>query len=165
MGMNFDDIPFLWAVEKRALCLNLSGFQLVKEEEGGKESERQRRSGRDGEEDRLSELHDHILLHIMKFINTREAIPTCVLSRILTLSPRTLAAILNGLSNLVTMEIQPPCFVRLESFKMKRSQHSISDEKVNRVADYLLQNSPLTRVAVVKSYIPYSMRSYLGFNI
>jgi len=39
-------------------------------------SERDRKE----ERDRLSDLHDSILLHIMKFLNTEQAVQTCVLS-------------------------------------------------------------------------------------
>ncbi|RDY11105.1 hypothetical protein CR513_04274, partial [Mucuna pruriens] len=48
---------------------------------------------------------------------------------------------LNDLSNLATMKIQPPCFV-VENQKE-------TNEEVNRVGEYPLQNSPLTKVAVI----------------
>ncbi|RDX98704.1 putative F-box/LRR-repeat protein, partial [Mucuna pruriens] len=47
------------------------------------EMKRQRASGRDSKEerDRLSELSDCVLLHIMKFMDTRYAVQTCILSK------------------------------------------------------------------------------------
>ncbi|TKY60857.1 putative F-box/FBD/LRR-repeat protein [Spatholobus suberectus] len=82
----------------------------------------------------------------------------------LTLSTHTLNVILKHL-NLATMEIQPPpCFVRLESLKMKMRPYKIPNEAVKRIVKYLLQNSPLTRVAVIDCWKSktYSMVDYLG---
>ncbi|KAL5122133.1 hypothetical protein HKD37_02G002997 [Glycine soja] len=66
--------------------------------------------------------------------------------KILTLSSCTLELILKVR---YFMRTQPPCFVRLESLKVKMNPYvEICDEEVNRVVECLLQNSPLTGVAV-----------------
>lgn len=55
------------------------------------------------------------------------------------------------------METQPPCFARLESLKVIMVDTSmISNEAVNRMVQYLLQYSPLTRVVVTKGWKLYS---------
>ncbi|XP_020220199.2 uncharacterized protein LOC109803158 [Cajanus cajan] len=83
----------------------------------------------------------------------------------LTLSTRTLARMHEDLSS--QMKIQPPWFVRLESFKIKNDPSSkISNEQVHRmekrVAEYLLQNSPISIVPILRNLLPYSMHDYLG---
>jgi len=64
------------------------------------------------------------------------------------------------------MRTQPLCFVRLESLKVKmNSCLTISDEEVNRVIEYLLHNSPMSRVChkllKLKLY-QYHLLNYLG---
>ncbi|RDY02710.1 F-box/FBD/LRR-repeat protein, partial [Mucuna pruriens] len=67
--------------------------------------------------------------------------------KIMTLSLRALGTILQDLSNPVSMSTVPPCFVQLKSLKVKKESFvDISDEQVNRAAEYLLQNSPLARI-------------------
>ncbi|KAG5041706.1 hypothetical protein GLYMA_05G234400v4 [Glycine max] len=65
----------------------------------------------------------------------------------------TLSSHIKDLSSLTATKIQPPCFVRLESLKMKKvlPWNMISDDEVKTITEYLLQNSPLTcRVGVIK---------------
>ncbi|XP_012567365.1 putative F-box protein At1g58310 [Cicer arietinum] len=67
--------------------------------------------------------------------------------QIMTLSSSTLK-ILNVLST--SMISQLPCFVRLESLKLKmKSSSNISDEKVSRIVEFLLQKSPLAKVEMI----------------
>ncbi|WVZ25514.1 hypothetical protein V8G54_004058 [Vigna mungo] len=57
--------------------------------------------------------------------------------------------ILYDVQNLDTMEIQSPCFVRLESLKIVIvTPHRVFDEGVNIMVRHLLQNSTITTVAV-----------------
>ncbi|KAH1138071.1 hypothetical protein GYH30_027898 [Glycine max] len=71
----------------------------------------------------------------------------------LTLSYDTLMIMLRDLSNPSTMRTQPLCFVRLESLKVKmNSCLTISDEEVNRVIEYLLHNSPMSRVNIFTNF-------------
>ncbi|KAG4997308.1 hypothetical protein JHK85_028747 [Glycine max] len=70
--------------------------------------------------------------------------------KILTLSSDTLR-LLKELSNLPTMRTQPPRFVRLETLKVKMIPYvEISYEELKRAVEYLLQNSQLIRVVVIK---------------
>ncbi|XP_027357276.1 F-box/FBD/LRR-repeat protein At1g78750-like, partial [Abrus precatorius] len=70
--------------------------------------------------------------------------------KIMTLSSSTLEIIRNDLANPVSMAAQPPCFVRLELLKVEMRQDAgISDAEVNRIVEYLLQNSPPARVDVI----------------
>lgn len=70
----------------------------------------------------------------------------------MTLSWRTLKKILDGFAPMRFQfpRNQPPCFVRLESLKMEMNpDHKLSDEEIAKIVEYFLQNSPLTRVAVI----------------
>ncbi|RDY07369.1 DUF724 domain-containing protein 6, partial [Mucuna pruriens] len=64
--------------------------------------------------------------------------------KILTLRSDTLQIILHDLSNPSPMRLQPPCFARLESVKVKNQLH-LPDVQINRVLEYLLQNSPKSK--------------------
>ncbi|BAU02366.1 putative FBD-associated F-box protein [Vigna angularis] len=46
-----------------------------------KKRQKQSRRGREGKRDRLSELPDCVLIHIMEFMDTKHAVQTCVLSK------------------------------------------------------------------------------------
>lgn len=46
-----------------------------------RQRQKQRLSGSDTKVDRLSDLPDSVLLHIMKFLNTKDAVKTCLLSK------------------------------------------------------------------------------------
>ncbi|RZB91991.1 hypothetical protein D0Y65_024132 [Glycine soja] len=82
-----------------------------------------------------------LLRWLQHFANTKK----------LTLSVSTIESILPALSNPNLVETQPPCFARLESLKVIMVDTSmISNEAVNRMVQYLLQYSPLTRVVVTK---------------
>ncbi|KAG5133905.1 hypothetical protein JHK82_025093 [Glycine max] len=82
-----------------------------------------------------------LLRWLQHFANTKK----------LTLSASTIESILPALSNPNLVETQPPCFARLESLKVIMVDTSmISNEAVNRMVQYLLQYSPLTRVVVTK---------------
>ncbi|TKY45172.1 putative FBD-associated F-box protein [Spatholobus suberectus] len=68
----------------------------------------------------------------------------------LTFSLRAFRVMLHDLSNPSSMRPQPPCFARLESLKVKKQLFAnISDDEVNRVVKYLLQNSPMARVDII----------------
>lgn len=72
--------------------------------------------------------------------------------KIMTLSWRTLKKILDGLGpmRIPYLRQPPPCFVRLESLKMEMNpDQKLSDEEIAMIVEYFLQNSPLTRVAVI----------------
>ncbi|KAL5142422.1 putative FBD-associated F-box protein [Glycine soja] len=59
-----------------------------------------------------------------------------------------LQVLANDLSN--PSSTQPPCFVRLESLKVKKQLFtSMPDEDVNKVVEYLLQNTPMAKVDVI----------------
>ncbi|KHN31750.1 Putative FBD-associated F-box protein [Glycine soja] len=113
------------------------------------------------ERDRLSELPDFVLLHIMNFIDTKDALRTCILSKRWKDLWKHLTTL--DLSNLATMGSQPPCFVKLESLKVVTYLFRvISDEEVNKAVEYLLQNSPLIRVLLSKKLYHGSLLNYLG---
>ncbi|KAK7315012.1 hypothetical protein VNO77_33544 [Canavalia gladiata] len=66
--------------------------------------------------------------------------------KIMTFAFNTLKIILDDISNPGSIRSQPPCFVRLETLKMKMTPSlRISDEEVKRIVEYLLQNSSLDR--------------------
>ncbi|XP_061371124.1 putative F-box/LRR-repeat protein At4g15060 [Gastrolobium bilobum] len=70
--------------------------------------------------------------------------------KIMTLSSSILYIIQIVLSNPVSMRTQPPCFVRLESLKVKMySSACLCYQQVSRAVTYLLQNSPLARVDII----------------
>ncbi|KAH1033857.1 hypothetical protein AAZX31_20G000900 [Glycine max] len=71
--------------------------------------------------------------------------------KMLTISSATLKAILNDLSDPAAATVQPPCFGRLESLKVKMHPHvNISKEEVSRTLEHLLVNSPPpTRVYLI----------------
>ncbi|KAK7293042.1 hypothetical protein RJT34_15903 [Clitoria ternatea] len=72
--------------------------------------------------------------------------------KILILNWMTLEIILNEISHPVSASVQPPCFVRLKSLNLKVKHQSItniSDKYINRVVEYLLQNSPRSRIDIL----------------
>ncbi|KAL9324121.1 hypothetical protein ACSQ67_008978 [Phaseolus vulgaris] len=71
-------------------------------------------------------------------------------ARILTLGSFTLQSILDDLSNSST-RLQPPCFVRLESLRVKSKLIDLFDGQISKVVKYLLQNSPRARVDVTRN--------------
>lgn len=44
-----------------------------------------------------------------------------------------------------------PCFFRLESLKVKNQLRQLSDGDINKVMEYLLQNSPKARVDIISA--------------
>lgn len=67
--------------------------------------------------------------------------------KIMTVSVRALEIILQDLSKPLAASIQRPCFVQLKSLQVKKPPHAdISNDRLNRALEYLLQNSPLARI-------------------
>ncbi|KAK7393660.1 hypothetical protein VNO78_22221 [Psophocarpus tetragonolobus] len=83
--------------------------------------------------------------------------------KILTLSSATLKIVLYDLSNVFTTRTQPLCFVRLETLKVEIDPFvKISDEEVNRAVEYLLQNSPLTKMAKLPNFNISELSKFQG---
>ncbi|TKY45146.1 F-box/LRR-repeat protein [Spatholobus suberectus] len=71
--------------------------------------------------------------------------------KILTIGLRAVQTILRDLSNPISTRPQPPCFVRLESLKVRKQLFgNVSDKEVSRVVEYLLQNSPTAGVDIIR---------------
>ncbi|CAJ1952734.1 unnamed protein product [Sphenostylis stenocarpa] len=71
-------------------------------------------------------------------------------ARILTLGSFTLQAILDDLSDDST-NLQPPCFVRLESLRVKSKLLDLFDGQIIKVLKFLLQNTQMARVDITKN--------------
>uniref|UniRef100_A0A151UIE9 F-box domain-containing protein n=1 Tax=Cajanus cajan TaxID=3821 RepID=A0A151UIE9_CAJCA len=115
----------------------------------GVENDELRQSTRNTKIDRFSNLPDNVLLHIMNFMDTKDAVRTCgcTIANISLISH--FIMITDELSNMYSRTPQPPCFVRLELLKVdKQVPIKISDKEVTRVVDFLLQNSPSAKVDI-----------------
>nr|KYP41948.1 Putative F-box/FBD/LRR-repeat protein At1g78760 family [Cajanus cajan] len=81
----------------------------------------------------------------------------------MTITTCTLDTVLDDLAGLEIRITQSPRFARLESLIVKKDPcMEFSDVKVNRILKYILQNSPLARVDLVKNgkLYPYSILNY-----
>ncbi|XP_058782729.1 putative FBD-associated F-box protein At5g56430 isoform X2 [Vicia villosa] len=123
--------------------------------------------------DLISDLSDCILIHILSFLDAKEAVQTCILSKrwinlwktLPTLNSSILLNWLNCFANIEALtvdiatlevflnfynlfEVKPPSLVNLKSLKIE-TYHLLCVPPFDKVVNFLLQNSPSANVETI----------------